>query len=238
MSGPVRGNSRVPWPRITGTMSRVISSTRPCPSSQRTRVPLPCTCSSPACLAFSSPMAAGGHRTGRPCPPSAVRSAWPRRRTWVPDPAPRRWGGRASARLLPRSRRRARRSAGRTERAGALVGPGDERPGLVVSRPQGPSAALESVPAVLIRRVAVSLHHSIDGDLRHDRQFHDRGSLQRGGAPGGRPLTPATNTSAPIRHRPGDFFRGLSGTPVASDPAARRSVGRLRLSCLVATTRF
>ena len=38
--------------------------------------------------------------------------------------------------------------------------------------PHGPSAALESVPAVLIRRAAVSLHHSIDGDLRHGRQFH------------------------------------------------------------------
>jgi hypothetical protein len=38
--------------------------------------------------------------------------------------------------------------------------------------PRGPSAALESVPAVLIRRAAVSLHHSIDGDLRHGGQFH------------------------------------------------------------------
>jgi 3-dehydroquinate synthase len=28
MSGPASGNSRVPWPRTTGTMSRVISSTR------------------------------------------------------------------------------------------------------------------------------------------------------------------------------------------------------------------
>jgi hypothetical protein len=31
---------------------------------------------------------------------------------------------------------------------------------------------LESVPAVLIRPGAVSLHPSIDGDLRHGRQFH------------------------------------------------------------------
>ena len=66
------------------------------------------------------------------------------------------------------------------ERAGALVGLGDQRPGLVVACPPGPSAALESVPAVLIRRAAVSLHHSIDGDLRHDRQFHDLGSLLPG----------------------------------------------------------
>ena len=45
------------------------------------------------------------------------------------------------------------------------------------------------------------------------------------GAPRGRPLTPATNTSAPIRHRLPDFFRGLSGTPVVSDPTARRFRG-------------
>src|SRR4029077_1469418 len=81
------------------------------------------------------------------------------------------------------------------ERVGALVGPGDQRPGLVVARPPGPSAALESVPAVLIRRAAVSLHHSIDGDLRHDRQFHDRGSLLPG-APRGR-LTPLLRTPPP-----------------------------------------
>jgi hypothetical protein len=90
------------------------------------------------------------------------------------------------------------------ERVGALVGPGDQRPGLVVARPLGPSAALESVPAVLIRRAAVSLHHSVDGNLRHDRQFHDRGSLLLWA-----PLTgtfhPAMNASASIRHRPADF---------------------------------
>src|SRR6185312_14920462 len=69
------------------------------------------------------------------------------------------------------------------ERVGALVGLVDRRHGLVVARPQGPAAALESVPAVLIRRAAVSLHHSIDGDLRHGRQFHafvlSRGGLRR-----------------------------------------------------------
>src|ERR671930_1629122 len=65
--------------------------------------------------------------------------------------------------------------------------------------PHGPSAALESVPAVLIRRAAVSLHHSIDGDLGHGRQLHARGSFTV--APplvGG--LTPTTNSTAPIRH--------------------------------------
>src|SRR5206468_917835 len=36
------------------------------------------------------------------------------------------------------------------------------------------------------------------------------------GAPHGRPLTPATNASVPIRHRLADFFRGLSGTPVVA----------------------
>src|SRR6204780_2954445 len=42
------------------------------------------------------------------------------------------------------------------------------------------------------------------------------------GAPRGRPLTSATNTSAPIRHRLPDFFPGLSGTPaVASAHAAQ-----------------
>src|SRR6266542_2467220 len=58
------------------------------------------------------------------------------------------------------------------ERVGALVGLVDERKGLVVEDPHGPSTALESLPAVLIRRAAVSLHHSIDGDLRHGRQLH------------------------------------------------------------------
>ena len=95
------------------------------------------------------------------------------------------------------------------ERVGALVGLVDERQGLAVEHPHGPSAALESAPAVFIRRAAVSLHHSIDGDLRHGRQFHDRGSLLLQGAPRGRPLTPATNTPVPIRHRLADFFREL-----------------------------
>ena len=39
-------------------MSRLISSTRSFSSSHRIRAPLPCTCSSPPGLAFSSPIAA------------------------------------------------------------------------------------------------------------------------------------------------------------------------------------
>jgi hypothetical protein len=66
--------------------------------------------------------------------------------------------------------------------------------------PHGPSVALESGHAFHLRR-AVSLHHSIDGDLRGGRQLHDRDALLAGGAPRGRPLAPATNTPAPIRHR-------------------------------------
>jgi hypothetical protein len=58
MSGPLSGNSRVPWPTTTGTMSRFISSTSSFSSNHPVRAPLPCTCSSPADLAFSSPMAA------------------------------------------------------------------------------------------------------------------------------------------------------------------------------------
>jgi hypothetical protein len=95
------------------------------------------------------------------------------------------------------------------ERVGALVHLVDEGHGLAVEQRPGPSAPLE--PGVEHVRPAVCLHHSIDGDLRGGRQFHDRGSLRRAGTPRGRPLTPATNASAPIRHRLADFFRGLSG---------------------------
>src|SRR5262249_38170200 len=101
---------------------------------------------------------------------------------------------------------------------GALVHLVDESHGLAVEQRPGPSASLESAAAVLIRP-AVSLHHSIDGDLRDGRQFHDRGSLLLGGALVGRPLTPATKTSALIRHpRPG------------SDPAPGIRNGRSRVT--------
>src|SRR5215204_3498156 len=58
VSGPVSGNRRVPWPTTTGKINRFISSTRSLASSHRIRLPLPCTCSSLSCLAFSSPTAA------------------------------------------------------------------------------------------------------------------------------------------------------------------------------------
>src|SRR5438445_9888068 len=58
MAGPLSEKSRVPWPITTGYLTRIISSTRWLADSQRTRRPLPCTCTSPAGLAFSSPMAA------------------------------------------------------------------------------------------------------------------------------------------------------------------------------------
>src|SRR2546425_5253724 len=99
----------------TGQTSRVISSTSWLSNSQRTRLPLPCTCSSPAGLAFSSPMA-------------------------------------------------------EQEGVGALVDLVDEHRGLVVEQRRGPSAALESAPAVLIPR-AESPHHSIDGGVRDGRQL-------------------------------------------------------------------
>ena len=69
------------------------------------------------------------------------------------------------------------------------------------SSPPGPCATPSTVTCVVVG------------------QFHDCGCLL-GGAPSGRPLTPATNTATPIRHRLPDFFRGLSGTPVVSDPTA------------------
>ena len=56
--GRCRGTAACPGRRPRGQMSRLISSTRSFSSSHRVRAPLPCTCSSPAGLAFSSPMAA------------------------------------------------------------------------------------------------------------------------------------------------------------------------------------
>jgi ribosomal protein L37AE/L43A len=46
------------------------------------------------------------------------------------------------------------------------------------------------------------------------------------GAPRGRPLTPATNSSAPIRHRPPGFLQRLSGTPAKTRelPRAHRAL--------------
>jgi hypothetical protein len=62
------------------------------------------------------------------------------------------------------------------EGVGALEDLVHQRRGLVVEERQGPSAALESAPAVLIRP-AESLHHAADRDVRDGRQFHGRNSL-------------------------------------------------------------
>src|SRR5437867_5655931 len=66
------------------------------------------------------------------------------------------------------------------ERVGALVDLVEIGRGLIVvlEERQGPSAALEPAPAVLIRP-AESLHDSIDGDVRDGRQLHGRSSLSR-----------------------------------------------------------
>jgi hypothetical protein len=66
------------------------------------------------------------------------------------------------------------------ERVGALVGLGDQRPGLVVTRPFGPSAPLESVPAVLIRRGAVSLVGGLSTLLRTPRPRSDTAHVRAG----------------------------------------------------------
>jgi hypothetical protein len=57
--------------------------------------------------------------------------------------------------------------------------------GLVVEQRRGPSEALESAAAVLVRRAgfapspcinpSMSLRHSVEGDVCDGRQFHDRG---------------------------------------------------------------
>src|SRR5262249_30298760 len=118
------------------------------------------------------------------------------------------------------------------ERVGALVHLVDERHGLAVEQRPGPPASLESAAAVLIRP-AVSLHHSIDGNLRGGSQFHDRGSLLLGGAPRGRPLTPATNTSAPIRQPPG-FLSRISWYAGCTRSHSATVSGRLRSTSLCA----
>src|SRR5947208_931453 len=66
------------------------------------------------------------------------------------------------------------------ERVGALVDLVEICRGLVVvlEERQGPSAALEPAPAVLIRS-AESLHDSIDGDVRDGRQLHGPSFLSR-----------------------------------------------------------
>src|SRR5262249_3152655 len=92
-----------------------------------------------------------------------------------------------------------------------------ERVGRGAARGRAPPASLAPAAAVLIRP-AVSLHHSIDGNLRGGRQFHDRGSLLLG-APLVGGLTPATNTSARLL--------GYAASPLPR-AAVRRRCPRLR----------
>src|ERR1700730_5648814 len=72
------------------------------------------------------------------------------------------------------------------KRGRAAVDLVDMVPGFGIEKWKGPSAALESAPAVLVRP-AESLHHSIDRDVRGDRQFHDRRSFLVWFAPLGSP---------------------------------------------------
>src|SRR4029077_8141292 len=56
-------------------------------------------------------------------------------------------------------------------------------------------------------------------------------------APRGRPLTPATNTGAPIRHRRRDFLQELSGTPAESGQPEPRITWSVILSWVIASFR-
>src|SRR5713226_4017435 len=95
------------------------------------------------------------------------------RRTWASCSRPSRSGCRPDRPTFPRSRRRSRRSGGRT-RVGTLEDLVHDRPGFVVE--VGASAALEYAALVLVR-LAGPLNHSVNGDLRGGRQFHGRSSL-------------------------------------------------------------
>src|SRR3954465_3150339 len=134
-------------------------------SSARIRAPLPCTCSAPPRLAFSSPTAAArsSERTGvsAHCGSGSVVDA-----RYLGVASTRR--NRMAARIhgAPVGGEEVVGPPAERERVGALAGLGDELQGLGVARPQSPSAALEPVPAVLVRRAAVSLNHAIDSDLR------------------------------------------------------------------------
>ncbi len=70
-------------------------------------------------------------------------------------------------------------------------------------------------------RAAVSLHHSIDGDLRHGRQFHDRGSLLLG-APLVAASHPCYEHLRPDPTPPPGFPSRPFWYAGCSDPAARR----------------
>src|SRR5438445_7525402 len=145
----------------------MISSTSWLSNSERTSLPLPLTCSSPADLAFSSRTAAATslERTvvfaqrGSVSVVDATYLGWVVTRIWPRSP------GAGKDLVGP---------AAEQERVGAPVDLAHDRPGFVVE--VGPSAALECAAFVLLRP-AGPLHHSVNGDLRGGRQFHGRSSL-------------------------------------------------------------
>src|SRR5215208_2261702 len=94
------------------------------------------------------------------------------------------------------------------ERVGALVDLVHERRALVVEERHGPSAALESAPAVLVM-AAEPLHHAVDGDVGGGRQLHGRGSLPRWLGPHRLRRTPPRCRSKPECGRPPPPRRGV-----------------------------
>src|SRR5436189_6290699 len=104
-------------------------------------------------------------------------------RTWAPCSPPSKSGCRPDRPPPPGAGEDLGGPPAEQEGVGALVDLTEVRRGLVVEQRQGPSAALESPPAVLVRP-AESLHDAVDGDVRDGRQFHGRSRALRDG--GGR----------------------------------------------------
>ena len=113
------------------------------------------------------------------------------------------------------------------ERVGALADLLDERSGLAVEQPPGPSASLEYAAAVLrpARRFPCL--------CQLWRQFgffffHDRGSPSHWGALLVAASRPCYEHPRPLSTPRVGFLRGLAGTPVVSEPIARRFSGGQR----------
>ena len=129
----------------------MISSTSCLSNSQRTRLRLPCTCSSPAGLAFSS-LICRCEITGRDGRVRPLRCG-DRRRCHVLGLGVQCRPDRAVARIVPRSPGAGKDLIGppaEQEGVGALVDLTETSRGLAVEQRRGPAAALESAPAVLI----------------------------------------------------------------------------------------
>ena len=111
-------------------------------------MPLPCSCSSPPAWPSARRWPPPGHRTGRSCWPSSVGECG---RCDVLGRLIQGHADRVGPVLVgcsPGAEEELVGPPAEQERVGALVGLVDQRLGLVVARPLGPSAALESVPAV------------------------------------------------------------------------------------------